>query len=482
MRAQLLHLHGPLRGHTLTYDAVHLLVGSDPDAQVGFPADTQGIQARHAEIAYREEDCLFYIQALQGQVFVNGKQIKEIVLQHGDMLEFGAGGPRARFRIHMRKGTVCKPVRQMLGDASEVGQADGAFAFSQSFIRDLFTHATLTLKVGFPLIILILVLGTSYAAGWLGAKRKVNGSGTDLAQIMRELETSREVLAKSEAEMKELREQVQRTTPVVEELIAANAALQKVLKEYAFGVCLIHGIYGYRRPNAKDPSKMTELLDSNNRPWRSEYVGSGFMASSKGHVVTNRHVGEPWWRTNTHQQLQSLGFKPYFLHFTATFPKQKVQVVDPKTVKVSATEDVDIAVFRVAAKGIPVLPLHKGSLDSMRGGKVIVLGYPTGVNAILTKLEPKTYGEIVSGVQDLKTLIKGLAARSFIQPHVTQGALGQIMDKQLVYDAVTTSGGSGGPVFNAKGLVIGVNAAIQKDFTGSNFGVPVKYVLPLLEP
>src|SRR5688572_14455765 len=142
VRTQLLHLHGPLRGHTITYDPPNLLVGSDLDAQVRFSRDTPGVLPRHAEIAFKETDCLFYLKALQGPVFVNGKEVREVVLHHEDLLEFGIDGPRARFRIHMELGAVCKPVRQMLGDATEVGQEDGVFAFSQSFIRDLLTHSS----------------------------------------------------------------------------------------------------------------------------------------------------------------------------------------------------------------------------------------------------------------------------------------------------------------------------------------------------
>ncbi len=41
------------------------------------------------------------------------------------------------------------------------------------------------------------------------------------------------------------------------------------------------------------------------------------------------------------------------------------------------------------------------------------------------------------------------------------------------HEAQTTHGGSGGPVFNSSGKVIGVNVAILADFSGSNFAVPI---------
>ena len=66
-----------------------------------------------------------------------------------------------------------------------------------------------------------------------------------------------------------------------------------------------------------------------------------------------------------------------------------------------------------------------------------------------------------------------------ISPAVTQGALNEIKPSKLVYDADTTSGGSGGPVFGPDGTVVGVNYAVMKEFKGSNFGVPIQFALDL---
>jgi S1-C subfamily serine protease len=49
-----------------------------------------------------------------------------------------------------------------------------------------------------------------------------------------------------------------------------------------------------------------------------------------------------------------------------------------------------------------------------------------------------------------------------------------------VFDAQTTSGGSGGPLFNQQGKVIGVTYAVLKGFGGSNFGIPIRLSQPLL--
>jgi len=49
-----------------------------------------------------------------------------------------------------------------------------------------------------------------------------------------------------------------------------------------------------------------------------------------------------------------------------------------------------------------------------------------------------------------------------------------------VYDAPTTQGGSGGPVFNKHGQVIAVEYAVLPRFGGNSFGVPIAYALELM--
>jgi S1-C subfamily serine protease len=83
-------------------------------------------------------------------------------------------------------------------------------------------------------------------------------------------------------------------------------------------------------------------------------------------------------------------------------------------------------------------------------------------------------------VNDTRALLRELAGLRLVRPVVTQGALNDVTPGKLVYDAETTSGGSGGPVFGPDGTVIGVNFAITRDFDGSNFGVPIRFARALL--
>jgi serine protease Do len=67
------------------------------------------------------------------------------------------------------------------------------------------------------------------------------------------------------------------------------------------------------------------------------------------------------------------------------------------------------------------------------------------------------------------------ARRHLIKPVVTQGTIGDVLPGKIDYDAQTISGGSGGPLFNDRGQIIGINFAMVRDFSGSNFAIPVRF-------
>lgn len=106
--------------------------------------------------------------------------------------------------------------------------------------------------------------------------------------------------------------------------------------------------------------------------------------------------------------------------------------------------------------------------------------YPTGLIDLLARAEPEVVEDILGVAEGPQSVPEELAKRGAISPIIMQGALNEITAGTLVYDAETTSGGSGGPVIAMNGAVIGVNFAITRDFHGSNFGVPVRFVRELL--
>jgi len=488
MRPQLLHLSGPYRGRTITYAKEKLLFGTEEDADIRYPAGSS-VSSRHAMLEFVEEGCSFYLRVLEGQVFVNRQEIREVILESGDLLEIGVGGPKLRFRIDYSDGKACKPVRQMLRDTRDVGGESGLLAGMQSLRRDFFGQISWPARLSILFILVVVVVGAGHLGGFIGSKRTAKQQETlraqqaelyekELANIREQMEefNRRQAGHASQQEVEGLRADLARRARVVDDLVQRNVALKQVLEVYSRGVCLVHGKFTFK---VKQNDTFVPVVGPDGNPLELEYVGSGFLASPDGYVITNRHVAEPWWNNSAVAPLLEQGMIPEFTHLTATFPGKQPVVVDPMTIRLSADE-VDVAVLKVTLQDVPVLPLFSGDLGTLRGGRVIVLGYPTGLNAVLARADPDLVTEVLASASDTTGLIAELARRDAISPVITQGALNEVREKKLVYDAETTSGGSGGPVFGPDGTVIGVNFAITYDFDGSNFGVPIRFARTLV--
>lgn len=252
--------------------------------------------------------------------------------------------------------------------------------------------------------------------------------------------------------------------------------MRRAMDTYSRGVCLIHGAFTFKED--RDGSERP-VEDADGQPFELEYLGSGFLVDDRGLVLTNRHVAEPWWNNDAVAPLLARGLVPEFTRLTATFPGRAPTKVDPHTVRTSH-DGVDLAVVIVKVDGVPVLPLFDGAVRDLRGQGVMLLGYPTGLSALLARAEPEVAEEAMTAANDTASLIRELSIRNGIAPLATHGTLNDVTDGKLIYDALTTSGGSGGPVFGPDGTVIGVNFAVMRGFQGSNFGVPIYFARRLL--
>ncbi|MCC6670917.1 MAG: trypsin-like peptidase domain-containing protein [Planctomycetes bacterium] len=486
MRTQLLHLSGPLRGQTITYDGEVVRIGTAPEVQARYAEGTPGVSPHHAEIVFRPEECAFHLRRLQGRVFVNQREVEEVILEHEDLLELGVDGPKARFRIHVEQGEACKPVRLMFEDAAQVGRASGLLAWGQALVRDLLTHATLQLKIGFPVFVAVMAFLAAWLGGWLGGRTP----GGELAARLHEqaqryeaqLRDMREQSKTFAEQQQKLRAEFEARALVVDRMVQDNENLRLALQVHSQSVCLLEGAFGFER----EASGQRERVRSpEGDPIEFEYVGSGFLVSAKGHVVTNRHVVQPWFNNSDVKPILDAGFTPLLLRLRAWFPHRAATEVQLNTIRLREDE-IDVAVLgldleRADLKDLPVLPIATGDPAGYRGGRVLVLGYPTGVSALLARVEPAEVQSITAAAHTLPELVAELARRGAIAPLATQGALSEVLPARLIFDAETTQGGSGGPVLGSDGKVIGVTFAVLRGFGGSNLAVPIRYAMELVE-
>jgi S1-C subfamily serine protease len=154
------------------------------------------------------------------------------------------------------------------------------------------------------------------------------------------------------------------------------------------------------------------------------------------------------------------------------FPVEQLEISD----------DADLALLRCSGVIVLLPHLEIADVPPGPGDEVIVMGYPTGLRAMLAQTGDDFVGDLQeSGNLDFWRVAQKLAEGRFIRPLASRGIVGQVSRAVIVYDAETTHGGSGGPVLDITGKVVAVNAAIIPEYGGSNLGVPAEKVVRLLQ-
>ena len=294
-----------------------------------------------------------------------------------------------------------------------------------------------------------------------------------------------------------LQKQLQETNSRLQRLEAQGQAAQSIIPLDVQSVCLLHvsvafndqgsgrrlrygGLNEDGQPIQDSEGNPVLTLEGKGPEVKLDVFGTGFIAGPSGRVITNRHVAEPWWKNDEITSITSQGLQPQISAIRAYFPG------DPRAfhAEIQDISDVtDLASVRVDLQDLkrPVLARDTGKNSALSGQPVILMGYATGLAAILARTDEESAQDILkkSG-SDVAQVLNELAKRNLIHPLITQGHIGDILPDKIVFDAQTTSGGSGGPLFNRDGKVIGVTVAILKGFGGSNFGIPIRFSEPLL--
>jgi len=285
----------------------------------------------------------------------------------------------------------------------------------------------------------------------------------------------------------------------LQKLETEGKAAQTIIQSYEPSVCLIHIVLAFRDhttglrlhyaeltssgvPKTDEHDNTLLSLTGSGPEVHLEAFGTGFLASATGQILTNHHVAEPWWQNDDLKEMLDQGLEPVTAEMTAYFPGVPHGIAI-STEKISSAADVAVLKADISQLGIKQIALADGGRSAVSGGPVVLLGYPTALDAILARAGAETLQSIATASQgDSKRVMEELARRHLIRPITTQGHIGDVLPDKIVYDAQTTSGGSGGPLFNDQGKVIGINFAMVREFGGSNFAIPVGYGKSLLKP
>ncbi|MBI4136150.1 MAG: trypsin-like peptidase domain-containing protein [Candidatus Vogelbacteria bacterium] len=168
--------------------------------------------------------------------------------------------------------------------------------------------------------------------------------------------------------------------------------------------------------------------------------GSGFVISTDGLALTNRHVV-----TDTAADYTAL---------TNDGAKHEVTVVAKDTI-------LDIAVLRI--KGGPFTALTLGDSDKIKVGQTAI-----AIGNALGEFENTVSVGVISGLY--RSIV---AADDF-------GAAGQL-DEVIQTDAAINPGNSGGPLLDLRGRVIGVNVAVARGSENIGFALPINLIKSVVE-
>ena len=221
---------------------------------------------------------------------------------------------------------------------------------------------------------------------------------------------------KSLAELPDFTEIVDSTTP----------AVVKILVEYESENSQ------YQEQMEELPESLRRFFDFRGRPpvpRDRAGMGSGFILTSDGYIVTNNHVVE-----NARQVIVRLPDRQEF--------DAEVIGTDPRS---------DLAVLKIDAKGLPTLALAVEN-DIKVGQWVLAIGSPFSLDFSVT-------AGIVSALGRSLPTETGDNYVPFIQT-----------------DVAINPGNSGGPLFNLDGEVIGVNSQI---FTRSGGSIGLSFAIPV---
>jgi DNA-binding response OmpR family regulator/S1-C subfamily serine protease len=323
---------------------------------------------------------------------------------------------------------------------------------------------------------------------------------TEQKQLLKkQTEDLRQKLSAADAsEVSGLRKQLEETTSRLKKVETQSDAAENVIRANAPSVCLLHVSVSFLDKDSRRPLRYGAInpdgqplkdgdgnvvysLEGRAPEVREDFFGTGFIVGQNA-VLTNHHVAQPWWKNDELGAAAQQGLQPTIAEMTAYFPEAGNGI--PLNIS-QISDDADLALLRGDFSTLkrPILKLDGRKEAAISGQPLISLGYATGISAILARAGEDTVKDIVrvSG-GDPKKIVDELQQRKLIRPLVTQGHIGDVLSDKIVYDAQTTSGGSGGPLINREGQVIGVTFAVVRGFGGSNFGVPIRYAQPLLKP
>lgn len=188
--------------------------------------------------------------------------------------------------------------------------------------------------------------------------------------------------------------------------------------------------FGFGSPDQQQPDQS-----------QPESIGSGFIITSDGMIVTNKHVVAD---TSMSYQVITSDGKKYTVKNIYRDPSNDVALL-----KIDPTQN----------PGKNLVPLTLGDSSHLQAGQYVI-----AIGTALGDLQNTVTTGVISG------LGRGITAGSPYEGSVEQ------LDNVIQTDAAINPGNSGGPLLNSSGQVIGVNTAVSENGQNIGFAIPINVI------
>lgn len=559
-----------------------ITIGRDTSCEVAYDGDHDDLVSRlHAKITVEAGNPPAYILSDFGSrngTFVNQQRIDGPVrLNAGDLIDLGPGGPQFLFDLdprpnvpkptrlageaayggvqnppaptrqappispQMQQPQVSPPVSPMLppSDRGVVGKA----TVERMIVQSQAKSSNMALMVGLAVLGVVVIAGGLLAVPSIREKLGISKPAPlTQAQIAK---SAGDAVVFFEAGWKVLDTETGRPLYHVqfENKVRADAGQsasgssaqgspegQPQFREIVPGAPALLPVF-IQIDGALEPVLTTDAGDGKNKAVGARHTGSGFVVSSDGFILTNRHVASAWmarydfegpvglvlqgdgqggqklipiganqfpeWvparakfilrgQFDPHNPVVPRAFSGKAIegrndYLDITFPRNRERV-QGKLVRIS--DQADVAMVKIdMPHPLQKLELNDNYNTIQQGDEISVLGYPA--------VSPKVLG----GVQSKEALTPAMEVKVIPDPTLSVGNIGRIIRGRAglteaivstfgdVYQLTVNStgaGNSGGPVLDARGRVIGLfTYAIQGD-ARLTFAVPIRYGTELM--
>jgi len=235
-------------------------------------------------------------------------------------------------------------------------------------------------------------------------------------------------------------------------LVSEESVTIDIVKKYGPSVVTVSGIASQERQSSPFDFGFPPLFGStpqspsNPQQNQSQAIGSGFIVTRDGMIVTNKHVVSD--TTMTYQVVTSDG-KKYAVKNIYRDPLNDVALL-----KINPEQN----------SGKKLAPLTLGDSSHLQVGQ-----YAVAIGTALGEFRNTITTGVVSG------LGRGITAGSPYEGSVEQ------LNNVIQTSAAINPGNSGGPLFNSSGQVIGVNTAVSQNGQNIGFAIPINVIKDSLQ-